>query len=490
MKKIITIITLVFCSFLLGQINIIPRFTIPSELNGWEYDYYLSDDLDEDGTKEIYGIYNSETSLKLIRFELDGSYEVFKSFDNDLRLERGEFRKINGVNHFICLFGYRFGNTDGNDILIKIYNLETEELVQNVKLEDNYDRNWDINYINTQSLGDSTRILLGMECYFQSSNYQASETFIYSVILTDSLKKEEVYVSGGDMFLDYPEYNMFLSREENVYNENNEFNSYFDLVKHEYTTFAEPEVLLYECRKMDIYSSQYAEDPFTLYVIETNGEQELLCRKGDQSSDYWFFNVESSYDKFFRFPVEVKVSGEEGYILYNNVAISNTMFFEIRSIETGEIIASEATSNYYFGSLQLDESTIMFTAPGNGTPGVSFHELNIETLVDNDDNAINNYKDYSVSSYPNPFNSSKFGRNSATNIKFSIPESSMVNLTVYNVKGQKIRTLTNAKYSPGDHLIQWNGKNEFNETVSSGIYFYKLSTDRGIEILEKSLILK
>ncbi len=70
--------------------------------------------------------------------------------------------------------------------------------------------------------------------------------------------------------------------------------------------------------------------------------------------------------------------------------------------------------------------------------------------------------------YPNPFNPE-------TNISFYIPEKSEVNLTVYNILGQKVRTLVDGPLESGPHTVTWNGKNESGSMVASGIYFYKLN---------------
>jgi len=73
--------------------------------------------------------------------------------------------------------------------------------------------------------------------------------------------------------------------------------------------------------------------------------------------------------------------------------------------------------------------------------------------------------------YPNPFNPS-------TTIAYDIPESNPqgvnVELKVYNLRGQVIRTLANDMKTPGHYIIQWNGANENGETVSSGVYFYRI----------------
>ncbi|MCK5051448.1 MAG: T9SS type A sorting domain-containing protein [Candidatus Cloacimonetes bacterium] len=73
-----------------------------------------------------------------------------------------------------------------------------------------------------------------------------------------------------------------------------------------------------------------------------------------------------------------------------------------------------------------------------------------------------------IGNYPNPFNPT-------TTISFSVAQtSSFVNLDIYNLKGQKIKTLVNEKIGAGIHQIVWNGDDEEKKPVSSGVYFYKI----------------
>ncbi|MCF7912051.1 MAG: T9SS type A sorting domain-containing protein, partial [Candidatus Cloacimonetes bacterium] len=50
----------------------------------------------------------------------------------------------------------------------------------------------------------------------------------------------------------------------------------------------------------------------------------------------------------------------------------------------------------------------------------------------------------------------------------------MVRMEVYNVKGQKIRTLVNENMPAGTYQAIWNGTDDHNRKVASGIYFYKM----------------
>ena len=72
--------------------------------------------------------------------------------------------------------------------------------------------------------------------------------------------------------------------------------------------------------------------------------------------------------------------------------------------------------------------------------------------------------------YPNPFNPT-------TTIEFSIPtQDEDIELAIYNVKGQKVKTLIHQNMNAGKHSVVWNGLDDNNKTVASGIYFYKLSS--------------
>jgi len=87
------------------------------------------------------------------------------------------------------------------------------------------------------------------------------------------------------------------------------------------------------------------------------------------------------------------------------------------------------------------------------------------------------------SNYPNPFNPT-------TTISFSVTQNSdFVNLEIFNVKGQKVKTLFSGNAEEGNHTVTWNGDDENDDPVSSGIYFYKLKTGEQ-ELSRKMLLLK
>jgi len=93
-----------------------------------------------------------------------------------------------------------------------------------------------------------------------------------------------------------------------------------------------------------------------------------------------------------------------------------------------------------------------------------------ESLICAIDENYNHLNIFDCLIYPNPFNPT-------TTISFSIPEDNEIELTVFNIKGQKVKTLLSDQLSAGQHSVVWDGRDDSNKTVGSGIYFYKLKTD-------------
>lgn len=96
---------------------------------------------------------------------------------------------------------------------------------------------------------------------------------------------------------------------------------------------------------------------------------------------------------------------------------------------------------------------------------------------------------YLFNNYPNPFNPSGGGRSPNTTISFSIPEDSKVIISIYNIKGQLVRTIVDENYERGLHNAIWNGKNEEQCPVASGVYLYKLTTGKYSSV-RKMLLMK
>ena len=69
--------------------------------------------------------------------------------------------------------------------------------------------------------------------------------------------------------------------------------------------------------------------------------------------------------------------------------------------------------------------------------------------------------------YPNPFNPS-------TLINYELPSDGLVNITIYDMMGRKVKALVNDSQTAGYKSIQWNATNNRNEPVSAGLYLYTI----------------
>ena len=84
--------------------------------------------------------------------------------------------------------------------------------------------------------------------------------------------------------------------------------------------------------------------------------------------------------------------------------------------------------------------------------------------------------------YPNPFNP-------VTEIPVEIREPGLASLTVYNLKGEQIRTIFKRILEPGKHTYVWDGKNDFGEKVGSGMYVYVLQSG-SVKLMKKMIFMK
>jgi hypothetical protein len=108
------------------------------------------------------------------------------------------------------------------------------------------------------------------------------------------------------------------------------------------------------------------------------------------------------------------------------------------------------------------------------------------TSADDSNPIIQNEKDWIVhQNYPNPFNAS-------TLIQFRIPASSTINTTtleIFDIQGRRVKQLVNEILSAGNYVVRWDGTNQSNEILPSGIYFYRL-INQGYKNIGKMLMLK
>ncbi|MCB9066419.1 MAG: tandem-95 repeat protein [Calditrichae bacterium] len=83
--------------------------------------------------------------------------------------------------------------------------------------------------------------------------------------------------------------------------------------------------------------------------------------------------------------------------------------------------------------------------------------------------------------YPNPFNPS-------TSLKFQLPTATDVRLVIYNVLGQKVRTLANQQFQAGYHEVKWDGMNDYGVRAATGVYIYRFEAGKFVKVMKMTLM--
>jgi len=162
-------------------------------------------------------------------------------------------------------------------------------------------------------------------------------------------------------------------------------------------------------------------------------------------------------------PTGFSLSGLANYRIYAHSANNYTVTFysETEGTFNGDIVITTNDPNH---------PEYLIPASATVTP-------NSET-----DTPIQPFANALHTNYPNPFNPT-------TSISFDVKERGVVSIDIFNVKGQKVRTLLNGVLDSGRHNIVWNGEDENQRNVGSGVYFYRMQTGE-FTAIRKMLLLK
>jgi len=138
------------------------------------------------------------------------------------------------------------------------------------------------------------------------------------------------------------------------------------------------------------------------------------------------------------------------------------------------------------GSLSIADSKVVMKQPYSGNNFCSDHfgVLTRFTLnpvgIDDTDEGYLPQEIQLYQNYPNPFNPT-------TNIKFQISEPGFTELKIFDLLGKEVRTIVNENMPPGSYNVNWDGKDNTNRQLSSGVYLYRLKS--GNLVQTKKLIL-
>jgi hypothetical protein len=159
-----------------------------------------------------------------------------------------------------------------------------------------------------------------------------------------------------------------------------------------------------------------------------------------------------------------------------------TYLFHLNEWQEGDSIHFDTISHEAVRPAFVDTKSREYLVAWRGRTSIELKKCNItSTDPPSTDGSLPN--EYALSqNYPNPFNPS-------TVIDYALPTASQVELTVFNVLGQRVAVLVNGPQSAGSHTAFWDGRNDAGTLVASGVYLYRLSAEAFTQT-RKMLLLK
>jgi len=179
---------------------------------------------------------------------------------------------------------------------------------------------------------------------------------------------------------------------------------------------------------------------------------------------------------------------EPGYSFWAEIKMGNTSIDTLLLFNDGLHNDSLAADGIYVNTWRSQTALtynidLMLTLsnPADTLNFEMYNAGNVTTapcVTDLNEQDMNTPAEFSLAqNYPNPFNNS-------TMIRYQLPKNDFVELSVYNISGQKIATLVNQQQAAGNYQVSWQADN-----LTSGIYYYKLRT-KGYGQVKKMVLLK
>lgn len=452
-------------------------------------------DLNRNGLPEIYGVHHSEAPAKgpveIYEMNLQGKYMPLFEFPDSGTIWVKAMGEINGIGEKEIYLGH---NTIWNGVVYKSDSIGVLPTTFDFVFYHN------ANQINGMTFGD-----------FNNDG------------ITDC-----VFIDNP--FLIIAEYNDSINNFQTVFQISDEFEASgfvvgdFDMDGQTELVYAtgQGKIHIIEHRDANIYSENWQGTFSTLNAymktstndIDGNGKPEFWIGGQDFENGITRFQA---YESINNNNYQEVAAIELRYInsFYVNQIISKDMDNDGKDeliISIGQIIlilkfnGSPNNHSYKIYYVKIDETTqptaefepsgladlnidgrVDILLPFYKTIGNEFENFSY-ILIQNDPSGIFDFQDndiltdYSISSYPVPFNSTSV-------ISFTIQKQELVIIKIFNTLGKEITTLLEEEISPGNHKISWEAQDQFGNPLSSGVYLICLQTNSGIKTT-KTILLK
>jgi hypothetical protein len=210
--------------------------------------------------------------------------------------------------------------------------------------------------------------------------------------------------------------------------------------------------------------------------MSNDGTENHLFRNDDGSGNHWLhIDLQGTTSNFCGVGARIRVvagalemirevDGGDGYLAQNSLTVE----FGLGDASMVDLVEITWPSGnvFTYNSVPADQK-IMYTedatAIGDGIASPLAYAL--------------------LGNHPNPFNPT-------TEISFSLPEDAEISLQIFDITGRRVKTLvTGSSYETGTHTVTWNGRDDRNRELASGVYFYRLEAG-GFEQTKKMTLLK
>ena len=162
--------------------------------------------------------------------------------------------------------------------------------------------------------------------------------------------------------------------------------------------------------------------------------------------------------------------------IYGGAAALNMSSYQ--GVLSGGVSGQAVIAGDHTNSLLYIRVTLPIGTDGSMPPNNPLSQSEIDLIVQwIDEGALLSTSDITVlprkiylhQNYPNPFNP-------ITSIRYDLPEDAFVNITIYDMLGNVIKTLVNGSRTSGSNTVQWDSKNTKNEIVSAGVYLFTIQS--------------
>lgn len=222
---------------------------------------------------------------------------------------------------------------------------------------------------------------------------------------------------------------------------------------------------------------------------DNDGDQDVIVTNGGfyRPGRNFVYQNDGNLNKWISLQCKGTVSNASaiGAMIRIKATIAGKAVWQMRQIsgQSGFLGQNSLTPQFGLGNTTMIDSLVVNWPSGkklvqtNVAPNQFLKIVEESTTAVSDEQLPATPSRYRLAdNYPNPFGSGATFSAAGTAIEFELARAGAVKLEIYDLLGQKIRTLVDQTRTAGVHRVVWDGKNDFGKTVASGIYLYGMTT--------------